>query len=209
MGVVRVAVVDVDGVVVVVDADVAAAGVVLVSVVGVGSVRRLGFRTEQRDRTTARLASRRAPIDASAPVHPPLRRRTDRPFSCGSSNVPHSINPALGTIRRRYRSADLAHTPDTWNAPEREHRSSAPERSAVAPWGLSTNAASASRRPLTRDSRRRLVTGPIVDSVGYGTQLARVTRTRPSSWANTLPPLASGRSWSTPWRRGFGVVVED
>ena len=55
MGVARVAVVDVVGVVVVVDADVAAAGDVLVSVVGVGGVRRLGLRTEPRDRTTARL----------------------------------------------------------------------------------------------------------------------------------------------------------
>jgi hypothetical protein len=32
-----------------------------------------------------------------------------------------------------------------------------------------------------------LATGPVVDSVGYGTELARVTRTRPFSWANTLP----------------------
>jgi hypothetical protein len=100
VGVVRVAVVDVDGVVVVIDADVAAAGVVLVSVVGVGSVRRLGLRTEQRDRTTARLASRYAPIDASAPVHPPLRRRTDRPFRRAGSG---GWNAGRGTSSARER----------------------------------------------------------------------------------------------------------
>jgi hypothetical protein len=65
VGLERVAVVDVVGVVVVVDADVAAAGVVLVSVVGVDGVRRLGLRTERGDRTTARLVSRRAPIGAA------------------------------------------------------------------------------------------------------------------------------------------------
>jgi hypothetical protein len=65
VGLERVAVVDVVGVVVVLDADVAAAGVVLVSVVGVDGVRRLGLRTERRDRTTARLVSRRAPIGAA------------------------------------------------------------------------------------------------------------------------------------------------
>jgi hypothetical protein len=76
----RVAVVDVVGVVVVVDADVAAAGVVPVSVVGVGGVRRTGLRTERRDRTTARLVSRRAPIYASGAVSDPALayRSTDQ-----------------------------------------------------------------------------------------------------------------------------------
>jgi hypothetical protein len=43
-----------------------------------------------------------------------------------------------GDFVSKRRSADLAHPANTRNAPEREHRSSAPERGAVAPVGLGT-----------------------------------------------------------------------
>jgi ClpX C4-type zinc finger len=56
-------------------------------------------------------------------------------------------------------SADLAHDANTRNAPEREHRSSAPERAAVAPWGQAPNGASVAGQPARPRSHRTTVMG--------------------------------------------------
>jgi hypothetical protein len=71
--------------------------------------------------------------------------------------------------RQNCRSRALA---NKRNAPEREHRSSVPERRAIVPWGLSAPTPHVHRAvcsPATRDDG--MATGPVVDSVGYGTEL--------------------------------------
>jgi hypothetical protein len=62
-------------------------------------------------------------VGAQSDGSEPVRRRPKEPQS-----------EARSQSVRRARSADLAQLANTRNAPEREHRSSAPERRAVAPW---------------------------------------------------------------------------
>jgi hypothetical protein len=63
----------------------------------------------------------------------------------------------------RARTADLAHSRNTRNAPEREHRSSAPERRAVAPWDSARSAplAPVSDTPSTYRSTARCLGGVV------------------------------------------------
>src|SRR5918996_4389176 len=56
------------------------------------------------------------------------------PRTRGHIDMGHRPEVPIEGSTHRDRSADLAHPANTRNAPEREHRSSAPERRAVAPW---------------------------------------------------------------------------
>ena len=100
----------------------------------------------------------------------------------------------LRSVTQICRSRALANTRD---APEREtdhlHQNVGPSRRGAEHRRLICIAPST--HPATPDG---LATGPVVDSVGYGTELARVTHRCPSSCANAFVALTCGRSWSTP-----------
>jgi hypothetical protein len=89
-------------------------------------------RTKRGDRNDGLMASCSTQNGASGP-NSTLSTAHRTSGSCAVRNAP-SVGAGRGKeARRSYRSADLAHSANTRNAPEREHRSSAPEGRAVAP----------------------------------------------------------------------------
>ena len=104
-------------------------------------------------------------------------------------------------------SADLAHSANARNAPEREHRSSAPERRAVAPWATYRTAPLRSltgRRLPRRTTARAHAAG--TDPGGGGRHALRDRSEAPrGNGAPRLAGQAAAKAGSgLPW---FGTVV--
>jgi hypothetical protein len=119
-------------------------------------------------------------------------------------------NPTSGRDAGRARSADLAHSANTRNAPEREHRSSAPERRAVAPWGSrQIGASGACLQPSVDVQNDRYVAcRPSTRSLRH---LDRASSRRSSNAVRSSRlrrrGTRHGTAWGRIWRRFFAPTV--